>query len=82
MLFRSISSHSFDKGFWSKENLAILEALEIETIVLPKRERHRKEDKEREDQTDLQMLRRKHSAVESNIYMLDHHGLNRALTKG
>jgi len=78
----NISSHSFDKGFWSKENLAILEALEIEMIVLPKRERHTKEDKEREDQTDFKMLRRKHSAVESNINMLEHHGLNRCPDKG
>ena len=28
------------------------------------------------------MLRRKHSAVESNINMLEHHGLNRCADKG
>jgi hypothetical protein len=49
---------------------------------LPKRGRHTKEDKEREDQPDFKMLRRKHSAVESNINMLEHHGLNRCPDKG
>lgn len=77
-----ISSHSFDKGFWSKDNLAILEAQKIETVVLPKRGRQTKEDKEREDQPDFKLLRRKHSAVESNINMLEHHGLNRCPDKG
>ena len=77
-----VNSHSFDKGFWSKENLAILEALEIETAVLPKRGRYTKEDIEREDQKEFKRLRRKHSAVESNINMLEHHGLNRCPDKG
>ena len=77
-----ISSHSFDKGFWSQDNLDLLESKKIETAVLPKRGRHTKEDKEREDQPDFKMLRRKHSAVESNINMLQHHGLNRCPDKG
>jgi IS5 family transposase len=77
-----ISSHSFDKGFWSKDNLAILEPEKTETVVLPKRGRQTKEDKEREDQPDFKLLRRKHSAVESNINMPEHHGLNRCSGKG
>lgn len=78
----AISSHSFDKGFWSKDNLAILTAQEIATVVLPKRGRHTKEDTERESDPGFKLLRRKHSAVESNINMLDHHGLNRCPDKG
>ena len=78
----AISSHSFDKGFWSKENLAILEQQEIATAVLPKCGRHTKEDKERESEPGYKLLRRKHSAVESNINMLEHHGLNRCPDKG
>ena len=77
-----ISSHSFDKGFWSKENLDFLEQRQIATVVLPKRGRHTKEDKERESEPGFKMHRRKHSAVESNINMLEHHGLNRCPDKG
>jgi hypothetical protein len=77
-----ISSHSFDKGLWSKDNLAILSRQPITMVVLPKRGRHTKEDKERESQPGFKSLRRKHSAVESNINMLEHHRLNRCCDKG
>lgn len=77
-----INSHSFDKGFWSIDNLTILEAQEIETVVLPKRGRHTKEDTKRENEPAYKIQRRKHSAVESNINMLEHHGLNRCPDKG
>jgi len=43
-----IKSHSFDKGFWSKDNLATLQGAGIAQVVLPKKGRHNKEDKERE----------------------------------
>jgi len=45
---KKIISHSFDKGFWSKENLATLDATSTEQVVLPKRGKHTKKDKERE----------------------------------
>lgn len=77
-----ISSHSFDKGFWSKDNLATLAAQEITTVVLPKRGRHTKEDTNRQSEPAYKLLRRKHSAIESNINMLEHHGLNRCPDKG
>ena len=77
-----IYSHSFDKGFWSKENLAILQDAAIEQVILPKRGRHNKEDKERESGATFKSLRNAHSAVESNINMLEHHGLNRCMDKG
>jgi len=32
-----IKSHSFDKGFWSKDNLATLQGAGIEQVVLPKK---------------------------------------------
>lgn len=78
----AISSHSFDKGFWSQDNLTLLMAQEIATVVLPKRGRHTKEDTKREGEPAYKLLRRKHSAVESNINMLEHHGLNRCPDKG
>ena len=79
---KKINSHSFDKGFWSKENFATLNAALIEQVVLPKRGKHTKEDKERESSKDFTKLRHQHSAVESNINMLEHHGLNRCMDKG
>lgn len=78
----TISSHSFDKGFWSKDNLEILDAQSITTVVLPKRGNHTKADKEREATENFKLLKRKHSAVESNINMLEHHGLSRCADKG
>ena len=78
----NIGSHSFDKGFWSKDNLATLQGAGIAQVVLPKKGRHNKEDKERESDVEFKKLRNAHSAVESNINMLEHHGLNRCMDKG
>lgn len=77
-----IISHSFDKGFWSKDNLTALQQDYTEQAVLPKRGKFTKEDKERESDKTFKQLRNAHSAVESNINMLEHHGLNRCADKG
>jgi transposase, IS5 family len=77
-----IESMSFDKGFSSKENLATLEAFGAKEIVLPKKGKHTKEDSKREGKESFKAIKRKHSAVESNINMLEHHGLNRCVDKG
>lgn len=79
---KKVYSQSFDKGFWSKDNYATLKATEIEQAVLPKKGRHNKEDKARESTPIFKKLRNAHSAVESNINMLEHHGLNRCMDKG
>ena len=79
---KKILSHSFDKGFWSKANLVTLDATATEQVVLPKRGKHTKKDKEREGSKAFKKLRNQHSAVESNINMLEHHGLNRCMDKG
>ena len=79
---KKIYSHSFDKGFWSKDNQTTLQDAAIEQVILPKRGRHNKEDKARESGTIFKKLRNAHSAVESNINMLEHHGLNRCMDKG
>ncbi len=79
---KKINSHSFDKGFYSKDNLNILQQDYTTGAVLPKRGRHNKEDKERESSKSFKKLRKAHSAVESNINMLEHHGLNRCVDKG
>jgi len=79
---KPILSHSFDKGFYSKVNLETLQQSGIEHVILPKKGRLNKEDKERESTKKFKELRYAHSAVESNINMLEHHGLNRCLDKG
>src|SRR5215210_4287812 len=79
---KKIYSHSFDKGFWSKDNHATLQDAAIEEVILPKKGRHNKEDKARESSPTFKKLRNAHSAVESNINMLEHHGLNRCMDKG
>jgi IS5 family transposase len=79
---KKLYSHSFDKGFWSKDNLTTLQEAKIEQVILPKRGRHNKEDKARESGVTFKKLRNAHSAVESNINMLEHHGLNRCMDKG
>ena len=79
---KKIKSHSFDKGFWSKENLQTLQEASLQYAVLPKRGRTNKEDKERESEPEFKKLRNAHSAVESNINMLEHHGLDRCMDKG
>jgi hypothetical protein len=77
-----IYSHSFDKGFWSADNYTTLKEAAIEQVILPKRGRHNKEDRERESKAGFKELRNRHSAIESNINMLEHHGLNRCMDKG
>ncbi len=79
---RKINSHSFDKGFYSKDNFNTLQQDYTSEAVLPKRGRHNKEDKQRESSKTFKKLRKAHSAVESNINMLEHHGLNRCVDKG
>jgi IS5 family transposase len=77
-----ILSHSFDKGFDSKDNRNELNKSKVELAVLPKKGRHTKEDKARESDAEFIRLRHQHSAIESNINMLEHHGLNRCMDKG
>lgn len=79
---KTIYSHSFDKGFSSKENLQTLEQTMVENIILPKKGKLNKQEKVRESADEFRKLRNAHSAVESNINMLEHHGLNRCLDKG
>jgi hypothetical protein len=74
--------HSFDKGFWSKKNYAALQQTETKNIILPKKGKLNKEEKERQNTTTFKRLRNQHSAIESNINMLEHHSLNRCMDKG
>jgi len=75
-------SHCFDKGFYSKDNLIALKQSGIQEVIMPKKGKLNKEEKVRESDKKFKQLRYAHSAVESNINMLEHHGLNRCADKG
>jgi len=79
---RTISSISTDKGFWSASNFQSCVDAGIDTVVMPKKGKCNKEEYAREHDEVFVKLRNKHSAVESNINMLEHHGLNRCMDKG
>ena len=76
-----IKSASFDKGFWSKENFEELDKI-VPTLVLPKKGKRNVIENQREGEKEFKQLRKQHSAVESNINMLEQHGLNRCPDKG
>jgi|TARA_B100001964_G_C14205752_1_gene588028 hypothetical protein len=77
----AFDSISFDRGFSDKEDREILD-LFIPNVIMPKKGRLNSEDKARQGSKKFKLLRNKHSAIESNINMLEHHGLNRCPDKG
>ncbi len=66
---------SYDKGFHSPENQIEL-AKKRDHLVLPKKDRCNKTEKERESREAFRTSKRKHSAVESGINALEVHGLD------
>ncbi len=76
-----IASISYDKGFSSKANRQDLEK-KIAQVIMPKKGRKNKEESEAESTPEFKKLRNRHSAIESAINSLEHHGLNRCLDKG
>lgn len=76
-----LQSISYDKGFWSKENYECING-EIPQVIMPKKGKPNKREYEREHTKTFIEKRKAHSAVESNINSLEHHGLNRCPDKG
>jgi IS5 family transposase len=76
-----IASMSFDKGFTRREDRELLE-LFIPQVIMPKRGRKNAEEAAAESAKKFVALRKAHSAVESDINALEHHGLNRCLDVG
>ncbi len=76
-----IASLSFDKGFTRAEDRELL-SLYVPTVVMPKRGKKNAAERERESEKKFRALRKQHSAVESDINSLEHHGLNRCLDVG
>ena len=79
--FPKLNSCSFDKGFHSPANQKdLLEHLDI--VILPKKGKLSKKDKQREYSADFIKARHQHSAVESAINALEVHGLDRCPDHG
>lgn len=76
-----IKSWSFDKGFWHKDNKAILETC-VEKVVMPKKGKCNKIEQAEESHRSFKLLRNRHSAVESNINELECRGLDRCPDRG
>lgn len=78
-----IASISFDRGFSSIENRELLElCLPCTDVIMPKKGKLGVQDAQRQSQKQWRVLANKHSAVESDINSLEHHGLNRCPDKG
>jgi IS5 family transposase len=77
----TIKSWSFDKGFWHKENKVLLKE-HIKKVIMPKKGKCNKQEKDEESQRYFKLLRNKHSAVESNINELECRGLDRCPDRG
>ena len=71
-----IESLSFDKGFWSPANYRKL-CYRVGQLVMPKKGRLDKQERDREGSKEFKRIRQRHAAVESEINALEHHGLNR-----
>ena len=77
----SLSSISFDRGFYSalaKKALADI----FNQVVMPKAGKKTPKQEEEEGEENFVNKRRKHSAVESNINELEHSGVNKVPDKG
>ncbi len=77
----SVASVSFDKGFTRTADRELL-SLYVPAVVMPKRGKKNAAERERESGKKFRALRKRHSAVESEINSLEHHGLNRCLDVG
>jgi len=72
---------SFDKGYWHKDNKALLMTA-IETVIMPKKGKRNLQETEEEKSKKFVKLRNKHSAIESSINELEHSGLGKCRDKG
>lgn len=80
-LFPHLNSCSFDKGFYTPENLNELEKI-LDIVALPKKGKLSKKDKEKQKSEEYKKAQKKHSAVESAINALEVHGLDKCPDHG
>ncbi len=79
--FKTLSSCSFDRGFYTPENKKRLKN-DLEHVILPKKGKLSEKDKKEEYSEEFMEARRKHSAVESSINALENHALDRCPDHG
>ena len=79
--FPGLNSCSFDKGFHSPANQKNL-LQHLDNVILPKKGKLSKKDKQKEYSADFIKARHQHSAVESAINALEVHGLDRCPDHG
>jgi hypothetical protein len=79
--FTALSCCSFDKGFYSRANRHNLQKI-IDCVVLPKKGKLSKVEKQIEFSEEFIDARHKHAAVESAINALENHGLDRCRDHG
>ncbi len=79
--FPSLKGCSFDKGFYNPGNKKELKS-RLDTLVLPKKGKRNKAEREEETSEIFIRSKRKHSAVESAINGLENHGLDRCPDRG
>jgi len=72
---------SFDKGFYTRDNLERLESL-LEQTTLPQKGKWSEADRARESDEAFVAARKQHSAVESAINAMQVHGLDRCPDHG
>jgi hypothetical protein len=77
----SIQSISFDKGFSSAATKTAL-AGKVHQLIMPKKGKRNAQETAEEREPGYIKLRHAHSAIESNINSLEHHGLARSRDKG
>jgi len=79
--FPNLIGCSFDKGFYSPENVNKLKPI-LQNVVLPKKGKLSRCEKETQLTDEFIQARKQHSAVESAINALENHGLDRCPDRG
>lgn len=77
----NLESISFDRGFYSGPVKKVLQG-QFKQVIMPKPGKKNHEEENEEMQKSYEKLRRKHSAVESNINELEHSGADKVRDKG
>ena len=80
-IFPNLKSCSYDKGFYSPDNIQKLSEI-LDTVIMPKKGKLNKVESEKEKSAEFTSGRRRHSSVESSISALENHGLDICPDKG
>jgi hypothetical protein len=76
-----VKTWSFDKGYWNPVMKSLLDE-EVAMVIMPKKGKRNKVQEEEETNSTYKKIRKKHSAVESNVNELEHRGLDRCPDRG